>query len=221
MICAPNMGICSRDLRPSWLSYMGYIASVSKVLQLVEKTGNSQLTINDAIYFDHGTRMALLLFNEEGERRIPEPSEAECEAIRVHNWTERARSTGEKTSIRTDLAEVTTTMGKVSNVREGKRAISRVQFAKNVCIEKLSLGLKYIAAKLTFETQAETQAFSGTYDGWYQRMRTTMVADIAKELGMSVDQFAICLGLGWSPVLNSAWTKNTLSRLVKLREECV
>ena len=89
-----------------------------------------------------------------------------------------------------------------------------------ICIDKLSLGLKYIAAKLTSETQAETQAFSGTYDGWYQRMRTTMVADIAKELGMSVDQFAICLGLGWSPVLNSAWTKNTLSRLVKLWEEC-
>ena len=30
-------------------------------------------------------------------------------------------------------------------------------------------------------------------------MRTTIVADSSKELGMSVDQFAICLGLGWSP----------------------
>ena len=88
---------------------------------------------------------------------------------------------------------------KVPNVREVERAIPRIQFAKDVCIDKLSLGVKYIAAKLTSETQTEIQVFSGTYDGWYQRLRTTIVADIAKELGMSVDQFEICLGLGWSP----------------------
>ena len=122
------------------------------------------------------------MFDEEGERRIPQPSEAECEAIRVHNWMERARSIGEKTSIKTDLAEVTAMMGKVPNMREVERAIPRVQFAKDVCVDKLSLGTKYIAAKLTSETQAEMQAFSGTYYGWYQRMRTTIVADIAKEL---------------------------------------
>ena len=51
----------------------------------------------DPIFFDHGTRMALLMFNDEGERRLPEPSEAECEAIRVHDWMERARSSGAKT----------------------------------------------------------------------------------------------------------------------------
>ena len=126
------MRISSGDLCPSWLSYMRFIASLSKVLQSVEKTSNSQLTIDDAIYFDHGTRMALLVFNEEGERRIPQPSEAECEAIRVHNCMEGARSTGEKTSIKTDLAEVTAVMGKVSDIREVERAISRVQFAKDV-----------------------------------------------------------------------------------------
>ena len=152
MICAPNMRISGRDLRPSWLSYMGYIASVSKALQSVEKTKNSQLTIDDAIYFNHGTRMALLMFEEEGERRIPEPSDAECEAIRVHNWMERARSTVGKTSIKTVLAEMTAMMGKMPNVREVERAIPRVQFAKDVCIDKLSLGKKYIATKLTSET---------------------------------------------------------------------
>ena len=85
-ICAPNMRISSDDLRPSWLSYMGYVALVSKVLHSVEKTGNAQLTIVDAIYFDHGTRMGLLVFNNNGERRVPEPSTAECEAIRLNNW---------------------------------------------------------------------------------------------------------------------------------------
>ena len=111
-ICAPNLRVSSSDLRPSWLSYMGYIASVSKVLQSVEKTGNAQLTIDDAVYFDHGTRMAVLMFNEEGERRLPEPTKSECEAILMHNWMERARSSGGKTSIKDDLAEVTAAMGK-------------------------------------------------------------------------------------------------------------
>ena len=52
-ICAPNIRVSGRGLRPSWLSYMEYIASVSKILQSVETTGNSQLTLDDAIYFDH------------------------------------------------------------------------------------------------------------------------------------------------------------------------
>ena len=198
-ICAPNMRISSEDLRPSWLSYMGYIASISKVLQSVEKTGNSQLTIVDAIYFDYGTRMALLMFNDEGERRLPEPCEAECEAIRVQNWMERARSSGAKTSIKTDLAEVTAIMGKIPNEREVERAIPRVQFAQVVTVVQLSKGMRYIAAKLTSETRAEIQALSSTYDALYQRLQTTTIADVAKELGMSTDQFAICLGLGWSP----------------------
>ena len=198
-ICAPNMRVSSSDLRPSWLSYMGYIASVSKVLQSVEKTGNAQLTIDDAIYFDHGTQMAVLMFNNEGERRFPEPTEAECEAIRINNWMERARSSGAKTSIKTDLAEVTATMGKVPNEREVERAIPRVQFAQDLTIDQLSVGMRYITTKLTSETQAEIQALSGTYDAWYQRLQTTTIANVAKDLGMSTDQFAICLGLGWSP----------------------
>ena len=60
------MQVSGRDFHPSWLSYMGYIASVSEILQSVETTGNSQLTLDDAIHFDHGTRMALLMFNAEG-----------------------------------------------------------------------------------------------------------------------------------------------------------
>ena len=112
---------------------------------------------------------------------------------------ERARSSGGKTCIKTDLAEVTAIMSKIPSDREVERAIPRVQFAQDLTIDQLSVGMRYIAAKLTSETQAEIQAFSNTYDAWYQRLQTTTVADIAKELGMSTDQFAICLGLGWSP----------------------
>ena len=108
--------------------------------------------------------MAFLVFNEVGERRIPEISEAECEAIEVYNWMERARSTIEKTSIKSELAGVTAVMGKVSDVIEVERAILRVHFGKDVCVDRLSLGIKYIAAKLTSETQADIQGFRSTYD---------------------------------------------------------
>ena len=78
---------------------------MSKTLHSVEKTGNSQMTLDDANYFDHGPRMARLMFDAEGERRLPASSTAECEAIRLNIWIERARPSGEKTSIKIELTE--------------------------------------------------------------------------------------------------------------------
>ena len=183
------MRVSGRDFRPSWLSYMGYIASVSKILQSVETTGNSQLTLDDAIHFDHGTRMALLMVNAEGERRIPEPTNAECEAIRLHNRMERARSSGKKTSIKTDLAEATAEMGKVKDTRGVERAIPRVRCATDICLTKMSSCEKYIAAKITCEIYAYIQACNTTYDDWYERLRARKITDVAKELGLTTSLF--------------------------------
>ena len=140
------------------LAFLHGVHRVSLILQLVEKTGISQLTLDNAIYFDHGMRMALLMFNAEAERRLSEPSTAECEGIRLHNWIERERSYGEKTPIKTELTEATAQMGKVSENREGERAIPRVRFATDICLTEMSFGVKYIAARLTYETYAEIQA---------------------------------------------------------------
>ena len=90
-------------------------------------------------------------------------------------------------------------MGKVSEVREIERAIPRVRYATDICLTKMSLGVKYIAAKLTSETSEGIQACDTTYDDWYQRLRATKVADVAKELGLTTDQFALSLGFDWSP----------------------
>ena len=56
-ICAPNLRVGAGDLRPAILSYLAYIAAVSKMVQSVERSGNSQLTIDDAIFYDQGMRM--------------------------------------------------------------------------------------------------------------------------------------------------------------------
>ena len=65
-ICAPNLRVGARDLRPAALSYQAYIAAISRVVQAVEHSGNSQLTIDDAIQYDHGTKMGRLNFDQQG-----------------------------------------------------------------------------------------------------------------------------------------------------------
>ena len=112
---------------------------------------------------------------------------------------ERARSSGEKTSTKLIWPkQATAEMGKVSEIHETERTIPSVRYATDICLTKMSLGVKYIAVTLTCETYAEIQACDATYDGWYQRLRASKIADVAKELGLTTGHIALCLGLGWS-----------------------
>ena len=56
-ICAPNLRVERGELRPDVLSYPAFFAAISRVLIAVERSGNAQLTIDDAVLFDHGMRM--------------------------------------------------------------------------------------------------------------------------------------------------------------------
>ena len=64
------------NLRPLWMLYVGDIAAVSKILQSASRAGKEQLTLDDAIHFDHGTSMVLLMFRS-GERRPAEHTPAD------------------------------------------------------------------------------------------------------------------------------------------------
>ena len=79
-------------------------------------------------------------------------------------------------------------MGKVSDICEVERTIPRVRFATDICLTKMSLGVKFIAAKLTCETYAEFQACNTTYDGWYQRLQAVTFEDVAKGLELTTVQ---------------------------------
>ena len=74
-----------------------------------------------------------------------------------------------------------------------------MRHATDICLTKMSLGVKYITARRTCETYAKILACDTTYDSWYQRLRASKIADVAKDLGLTTDQFTSCLGLGWSP----------------------
>ena len=56
-ICAPNLRVGVGDLRPAALSYLAYIRAISKVVQSVDRSGNSQLTLDDTIFYDQRMRM--------------------------------------------------------------------------------------------------------------------------------------------------------------------
>ena len=48
-ICAPNLRVDHGDLRPDALSYPAFFAAISRILIAVERSGNAQLTIDDAV----------------------------------------------------------------------------------------------------------------------------------------------------------------------------
>ena len=171
----------SNDLRPTWLSQIGCTAAESKIVHIVETSENAQLGWDHAIFLDHGTRMALLMFHENGGRLIPEPSRRECDAVRMHNWIERTRSDEERTSKKKYLTKSMAEVKRCPNEQEVERIIPRVKFAQYTGLSKLSLVLEYILAKLATRTYDEMMTRESTYDGWYQQLRRETV-DLAKEL---------------------------------------
>ena len=84
-ICAPNLRVGSGDHRPAGASYHGYLACISRAVQSVERRGNAQLTIDDAIMYDHGMRVGQLTFDQNGRRLAREATPVEREGMRRHN----------------------------------------------------------------------------------------------------------------------------------------
>ena len=65
--------------RHAALSYHAYIAAISRVVQSVERSGNAQLTLDDAIQYDQGMRMGGITFDQQGRRMMREAIAVERE----------------------------------------------------------------------------------------------------------------------------------------------
>ena len=107
-ICAPNLRVDREDLRPDTLSYPAFFAGISRALVAVEHSGNAQLTIDDAILYDHGMRMGRMAFDLDGNRIARESNVTEREAVRRYNWLVRK---DKEIPVRTELAELTKQIG--------------------------------------------------------------------------------------------------------------
>ena len=128
-ICAPNLRVDREDLRPDTISYPAFFAAVSRALVAIERSGNAQLTIDDAILYDYGMRMGRLAFDLDGNRTARESNVTEREAVRRYNWLVRK---DKEIPVRAELADLTKQIGAWPAARTVERTIPQIRFASGI-----------------------------------------------------------------------------------------
>ena len=195
-ICVPNLRVDRGDLRPDALSYPAFFAAISRVLIAVEHSGNAQLTIDDAVLFDHGMRMGRMAFDLDGNRVMRESNVTEREAVRRFNWLVRK---DKEIPVRTELTELVKQIGAWPAARTVERTIPQVHFAAGIERVKLPVGLKHIVAAEATNLKTEVDAAGTTYAQWYQTSFVSRtLAEVARELNCPLEGFCTSLGLGWN-----------------------
>ena len=207
-ICAPNLRVDREDLRPDTLSYPAFFAAVSRALVAIKRSGNAQLTIDDAILYDHGMRMSRMAFDLDGNRIARESNVTQREAVRRYNWLVRK---DKEIPVRAELAELTKQIGAWPAARTVERTIPQIHFASGIEPVKLSVGLRCIVAIEATNLKAELDAAATTYAHWYQtRFATRTLAEVARELNCPLEAFCTSLGVGWNlEVITSEFSLTT------------
>ena len=215
-ICAPNLRVDLGDLRPDALSYSAFFAAISKVLITVECSGNAQLTIDDAILFDHGMRMGRMAFDLDGNRTMRESNVTEREAVRRYNWLVRK---DKEILVRTELAELVKEIGTWPAARTVERRIPQIHIAAGIEPVKLPVGLRHIVALEATNLKSKVDAAGTTYAHWYQtRFVNRTLAEVAQELDCPMEAFCTGLGLGWNLEVVTAEFSLTTTQADKLLE---
>ena len=215
-ICAANLRVDRGDLRPDALSYPAFFAAISRVLIAVEHSGNAQLTIDDAVLFDHGMRMGRMAFDLDGNRVMRESIVTEREAVRRYNWLV---SKDKEILVRTELAELVKQIGAWPAARTVERTIPQNHFAKGIEPVMLSVGLRHIVAAEATNLKTEVDAAGTTYAQWYQtRFINRTLAEVARELNCPLEAFCTSLGLGWKIEVVAAKFSLTTIQADKLLE---
>ena len=204
------------DLRPDPLSYPAFFAAISRVLIAVEHSGNAQLTIDDAVLFDHGMRMGRMAFDLDGNRVMRESNVTEREAVRRYNWLVRK---DKEIPVRSELTELVKQVGAWPAARTVERTIPQVHFAAGIEPVKLPVGLRHIVAAEATNQKTEVDAAGTTYAQWYQtRFVSRTLAEVARELNCPLEAFCTSLGLGWNIEVVTAEFSLTTIQADKLLE---
>ena len=195
-ICAPNLRVDHGDLRPDPLSYPAFFAAISRVLIAVERSGNAQLTIDDAVLFDHRMCMGRMAFDLDGNRVMRESNVSEREAVRRHIWLVRK---DKGVPVRAELAELVKQIEAWPAARTVERTIPQIHFATGIEPVQLPVGIRHIVANEATNLKDEVDAASITYAHWYQaRFVDRTLAEVAREHDCPLEAFCTSLGLGWN-----------------------
>ena len=95
----------------------------------MERSGNAQLTIDDAVFFDHGMRMGRMAFDLDGNRAMRESNVTEREAFRRYNWLVRK---DKEILMRTELAELVRQIGAWPAACTVERTVPQIHFAAGI-----------------------------------------------------------------------------------------
>ena len=195
-ICAPNLRVDHGDLRPDALSYPAFFAAISRVLIAVERSGNAQLTIDDAVLFEKGMCMGRMAFDLDGNRVMRESNVSERDAVRRHNWLVRK---DKGVPVRAELAELVKQIEAWPAARTVERTTPQIHFAKGIEPVKLPVGIRHIVANEATNLKHEVDAASITYAHWYQaRFVDRTLAEVAREHDCPLEAFCTSPGLGWN-----------------------
>ena len=202
------------DLRPDALSYPAFFAAISRVLIAVEHSGNAQLTIDDAVFFDHGMRMGRMAFDLDGNRVMRESNVTEREAVRRYNWLVRK---DKEISVRTELTELVKQIG----ARPAARTVERLHSPGSLC-----RGNRACQAARRPKThcscrdnQIKDRGRRRWHHVWYQaRFASRTLAEVARELNCPLEAFCTSLGLGWNIEVVTTEFKLTPTQADKLLE---
>ena len=126
----------------------------------MERSGNAQLTIDDAVLFDHGMRKGRLAFDLDGNCAMRESNVTEREAVRRYNWLVRK---DKEIPVRTELAELVKQIGAWPAARTVEKTIPQIHFAAGIEPVKLSVGLRHIVAAEATNLKIEIDAAGTTY----------------------------------------------------------
>ena len=166
------------------------------MLIAVEHSGNAQLTIDDAVFFDHGMRMGRMAFDLDGNRVMRESNVTEREAVCRYNWLVRK---DKEIPVWTELTELVMQIGAWPAALSVERTIPQVHFAAGIEPVKLPVGLRHIVAAEATNLKTEVDAAGTTYAHWYQtRFVSRTLAEVARELNCPLEAFCTILGLGWN-----------------------
>ena len=182
ILCKKFVHLCPESASRRWrptpaaLSYLAYVAAISKVVQseatyprqhsptspyvaAISKVVQSS-TIDDAIFYDHGMRSGRLTFDQQGRRVTREATATEQKAIRRHIWL--VRNTTE-IPVREELVEMMKQVRDWPATCAVERTVTQIRFASGSEPVKLPVGLRLGIANESTNLKAEADACAITY----------------------------------------------------------
>ena len=183
--------------------------------QSVERRGNTQLTLDDAIHYDHGMRMGQLTFDHRGRRLM----RGNPRRTRGDAPSQLASAKRNRDPVQGELTEMMRQIGDWPPQLAMERTIPQIRFTTNIEPIKIPVGLRNFVAREAVTLKAELDAGDITYVYWYQsRMVNRAMAERSRKLSLPLKAVATSLDIRRNPEVIASEFNLTDNQFAKLLE---